>query len=650
VGNSRKSLIFTLPHLKKSYKSIAENLKPFCNAIIFLSAIAFPDQLRQAVAMFIRRTTIKSRKDAEPYYTYRLVESERVDGHMKQRILLNLGRHFDVPKSDWRSLSSRIEQLLGGQNTLLSLELPTELEALAQRFAAQILASRGDDAATTEAFTLVDLDTLELVRPRRVGIEQLALHAMDQLALPDKLVELGFNRHQLAAALGNIVARMAFPASERASHQWLQQRSGLGELLGYDFEAMGLDRLYQASDQLCKHKAALESHLYGRAQGLFAFEETITLFDLTNTFFEGEMKGVTKAKRGRSKEKRSDCPLITLGLVLDGSGFPRSSEFFPGNASEPETLATMLTGLNSRPGSTVVMDAGIATQANIAWLVEQGYRYLVVSRKRQREFDDEQAVTVKEGPGQMVRVQRVVNPDTGEVELYCHSQAREMKEQAIQDQFGERFESALQGLHDGLTKKGTTKRYDKVLERIGRLKEKYRRVAQHYTIRVEHDEASEKTIAIHWQREDKPHTQATHPGVYFLRTNLVNWDEETLWQTYTMLTDLEAVFRSLKSELGMRPNYHQKASRIEGHLFITLLAYHLVHTLRTQLKSQGIHDSWETVRRKLENQQRITVSLKREDGKTLHVRKSTRAEPQQKAIYDALGLAPQPGQTDKTII
>ena len=113
------------------------------------------------------------------------------------------------------------------------------------------------------------------------------MHAIEQLALREKLAKLGFNRHQLAAALGNIVARMAFPSSELASHDWLWQRSGLGELLGYNFEAMGLDRLYQASDQLWKHKAALEGHLYGRAQGLFGFEETITLFDLTNTFFEG---------------------------------------------------------------------------------------------------------------------------------------------------------------------------------------------------------------------------------------------------------------------------------------------------------------------------------------------------------------------------
>ncbi len=359
---------------------------------------------------------------------------------------------------------------------------------------------------------------------------------------------------------------------------------------------------------------------------------------------------MTKAKRGRSKEKRTDCPLVTLGLVLDGSGFPRNSKIFPGNVSEAGTLETMLSDLNCRKGGIVVMDAGIASEENIRWLVAHGYRYLVVSRKRKRQFDNKQAVTVKEMPGQRVRVHRVVNPDTGEVELHCHSQAREQKEEAIQDHFSQRFEEALQSMSEGLAKKGTTKRYEKVLERIGRLKEKYARAAQHYKIEVEHDPQNEKVTTIHWVRNEKAHTQATHPGVYCLRTNLDEWDEKSLWDTYTMLTDLEAVFRSLKSELGLRPIYHQKEVRVEGHLFITLLAYHLVHTIRSQLKAKGIHDSWQTIRRKLENQQRITVSLKREDGKTIHLRKATRAEPGQKEIYSALGITTQPGEVQSTLI
>ena len=602
--------------------------------------------------MYIRCTTIKSKQSGEPYKTFRLVASERVNGQVKQRTLLNLGRHFEIPKTQWRDLAQRIEELLNSkQGTLLAtLELDEELEARAQRYAAQILASRGQPEPSRAEFDSVAVDALELVRPRRVGVEQLALQALSQLKLTEKLKELGFNRHQLAAAMGNIIARMAFPTSERATLTWLQQRSGLGELIGYDFEGMGLDRLYQVSDQLWKHQHALESHLYAQEASLFGFGETITLYDLTNTFFEGEAKCNPTAQRGRSKEKRSDCPLVTLGLVLNGSGFPRKSQIFAGNASEPQTLAKMLTGLSVSTGATVVLDAGIASEDNLNYLVEQGYRYLVASRKRKREFDEGKATIVKTTPDQNVKVQRVVNKDSGEVMLYCHSQQREKKEQAMQDQAARRFETALQSLANGLHKKGTTKRYDKVLERIGRLKEKYARAAQHYQITATADPETDKTLSIAWTRQEKPHTQATHPGVYCLRTNIEDWGEKTLWHTYTMLTDLEAVFRSLKSELGLRPIYHHKEKRVNGHIFITLLAYHLVQTLRTQLKTQGIHDSWQTVRHKMENQQRVTVVLKREDGQTLHLRKATRAEPQQKEIYDALGIDAQPGQTQKTVV
>jgi transposase len=599
--------------------------------------------------MFIRCTTTRSKQSGDTYQTCRLVENERIQGQVKQRTLLNLGRHFDVDKSQWAELADRISQLLSSQGSLFSLTLEPDLEAKAQRYAAQILASRST-ATTDSEFTSLSVDSLELVRPRRVGIEHLALHALSQLKLDEKMRALGFNRHQLAAALGTIVARMAAPASELATHQWLQQRSGLGELIGYDFEGMGLDRLYQVSDLLWKHHAELETHCYQQELSLFQLDETITLFDLTNTFFEGTAKDNETAKRGRSKEKRNDCPLVTLGLVLNSDGFPRRSQIFSGNASEPETLQDMLTGLQATPATTVVLDAGLATEDNIRWLKDQGYYYLVVSRKRKRLFNEHEAVLIKDLPNQQIRVQRICNEQTGEVELYCHSQAREEKERAMHSQFAERFEAALQSLADGLPKKGATKQYDKVLQRIGRLKEKYAPAAQYYAITVTKDDASGKANAIQWARLNKPHSRASHPGVYCLRTNQNNWDEATLWRTYTMLTDLEAVFRSLKSELGLRPIYHQIEKRVNGHIFITLLAYHVVQTLRTQLKAQDIHDSWQTLRAKMENQQRITVAMKRADGKTIHLRKATRAEPHQETIYQALGISMKPGSVQKTVV
>ena len=600
--------------------------------------------------MFIRCTTTRTKTTGETYKTFRLVESERIDDKVKQRTLLNLGRYFDVPKSQWKSLSSRINQLLTAQTDWLTIDLEEPLETLAQYYATQIITSRSTATNDTVQFETLDVGSLELVRPRRIGVEQIALHAVKQLTLDDKLKSLGFNQHQLAASLGTIIGRMATPASELATHGWLQTTSGLGELIDYDFEDMGLDRLYQVSDQLWKHREAIETHLYQQARDLFSFSETITLYDLTNTFFEGEAKTNPKAKRGRSKEKRSDCPLVTLGLVLDGSGFPRKSQIFPGNASEPQSLQTMLEGLEGRTGSTVILDAGIASEENIQYLIEQGYKYIVVSRKRKRDFDEEKSILIKDIPGQNVKVQKVIVEETGEVELYCHSQLREKKEQAMQDSFSEKYETALNNLHTGLSKKGTTKNYAKVLERLGRIKEKYARAAQHYEVTVTPDDQRDKAISINWKRVEKANSQASHPGVYCLRTNLTDWNEETLWRTYTMLTDLESVFRSLKSELGLRPIYHRKEERVNGHIFITLIAYHLVQTLRYQLKAEHINDSWQTIRRRMENQQRITVILRREDGRTIHLRKATNAEPRQSVIYKALKISAQPGGVRKTLI
>nr|MBS0020894.1 IS1634 family transposase [Gammaproteobacteria bacterium] len=605
--------------------------------------------------MYIRRTTIKSRHDAEPYFTYRLVESVRDGSAVRQRTLLNLGRHFDVPREQWAALAQRIEQLISGQSELVPLVLAPHWETLAQRYSAAVIRAKArlDESEAPKAadYQTVDVTSLDLVRPRSVGVEHVGLTAVRQLGLDTKLEQLGFNGPQQAAVLGTLIGRLAAPGSERATHDWLQSQSALGELIGYDFATLRLEQLYRISDRLLQHKNALESFLYRREQSLFAFDEVITLYDLTNTYFEGSATANTQAAFGRSKEKRSDCRLVTLALVLDGSGFPKRSAVFAGNASEPTTLAQMLGELSRAQAAhppTVVLDAGLATEENIAWLIEHHYRYLVVSRARHREFNADEAVSVRNEGELGIEVQRVVDADTGEVKLYCHSSQREKKEQGIQALFGERYEAELAKLAAGLAKKGTVKRYDKVLERLGRLKQKYARVAQHYDITVEHDEARERATALHWAR--KPTSADTLAGVYCLRTNQKTWDETTLWHTYTMLTDLEAVFRSLKSELGLRPVFHQNTERVSGHLFISVLAYHLVHTLRFQLKACGIHLSWESLRQALAGQARVTVELKRQDGKTLHVRKTTRPEPRQQAIYDALGISDRPGKTETTII
>src|SRR5664279_1071834 len=424
--------------------------------------------------MYIRQTHTNNSSTGERYYTYRLVASQRVDGKPRQMTLLNLGRHFAVEQDLWASLCVRIEQLLSHQVELLPIELPAAVEKAAQRTAAQLIEQRAvvikppladegpsspveSSAAPVESVAAapvdlqtVDVDSLELTRPRTVGVEQLGLWAIQQLNFLDLLAQLGINGAQIAAIVGSIIGRMAGLGSELATHNWLRKQSALGELLEVDYESLPLMTMYRAADALWKHSTQIEQTLFTRLTDLFGFSTTITLYDLTNTYFEGEVPHNTKARHGRSKEKRTDCPLVTLGLVLDGSGFVRRSQTFAGNVSEASTLETMLQNLGAPQGALVVMDAGIATEANIQWLRTTGYGYLVVSRERSRQFNADDAVSLVTASGETVRCQKVLAEDGQEVRLYCHSPGREQKEQAMAERFASRFEAGLDALNAGL--------------------------------------------------------------------------------------------------------------------------------------------------------------------------------------------------------
>lgn len=622
--------------------------------------------------MFIRQTKTKSATVGEDYFTFRIVVSERIGKQVRQRTILNLGRYFSLEKEHWPALCSRIEQLLSGQISLLDVAVPEAIETLAQRYAALLLTKKkqrvpsqvtqdADSNATENAGTTsheeqdyqeVDVHSLELVRPRSVGVEQAGVSALSWLGATDIFQSVGLNSRQIAIAQGLIIGRMAAPGSELATERWLKEQSALGELLDFDFETVPLMNLYRVSDQLIRRQEAIEKALFGRVNDLFSLPTTVTLYDLTNTYFEGELRGNAKAQRGHSKEKRSDCPLITLGLVLDGSGFVRRSRVFAGNVSEGSTLEEMLQGLDAPHGALVIMDRGIATEANIEWLLANHYRYLVVSRERHRQFDESQSVETTTASQEVIKIQRVASEDGQEVRLYCHSQKRQEKEDAMTTRFMERFEAGLAKLAAGLTTPRGEKNRDKLQQRIGRLKAKNHGIGQHYQTELTTDESGTKVISLTWKKDMVEGTQLSHPGVYCLRTNETTLSETELWQTYTMLTDLEAVFRSLKSELGLRPIFHHKEERAEGHLFITVLAYQAIQTLRLKLKMAGDenHFSWKRLREIFGVQQRITATFKQRDGKTLHVRKATVAEPTLKKLYDMLEISSSPGGIQKMTI
>jgi transposase len=599
--------------------------------------------------MFIRQTKTRSTSDGQSYFTHRLVESKRVGTKVRQRTLLNLGTNFDLPRDLWPELCIRIEQILNCEQPLFTSN--PAIEGSAQHLYSQIIARRGEiqkqngenGTDDTRNFEEVDVDSLQQIKPRSVGAEHVSLEALKELQIPQILEEAGFSGRQQAEALGNIIGRMCAPRSERATAKWLREKSALGELLNYDFAAMPLMQLYRASDRLFESKKLIERKVFERVQDIFSFTPTITLYDLTNTYMEGNAEGNPKAKRGRSKEKRSDCPLLTLGLTLDASGFIRHSQVFEGNVSEGSTLEKMLEQLHAPEGALIIMDAGIASEENLGWLTLNKYNYLVVSRERKRDIDMEKTSMIESAGGHQIHIQRQPGQHGGEVKLACWSEQRAMKDKSINTGFQEKYEQGLNEINEGLHKPRTTKKRDPINQRIGRLKEKYKRVSGHYRINLQTNETTGLVTELTWDYQPQPASKQTHPGVYKLRTTLTGWDDETLWRTYTMLTDLESVFRSLKSELGMRPVYHHKEDRCDGHLFITVLAYQAVQVIRRKLKDHGINESWTTLREKLGQQLRITATFKQRDGKTLHIRQATRPEEELGEIYKKLGLSSDPG-------
>jgi len=631
--------------------------------------------------MFIRRTVSKSKKyNEEKYYTYRLVESYRVNGKVKQRVLLNLGADFSLDKDKWSILSTRVEDIVKQRETLFDID-DKEIESLAQQYALQLITlSANSDNEEDKEYKEIDINSINSVNPKTIGSEYIVYETIKELELPNLFERLDFTPMQRDSAIGTLIAKACSPASDKKTIEWLRDISGAGELYNCDYNSISSNSIYRVADTLLNHKDTIERHLYDKSKEIFQYDETITLYDLTNTYFEGDAKDITKAARGRSKEKRSDAKIVTLAVILDSSGFVKRSTIFKGNISEPSTLKEMIDGLSSidtddtnnnnsnnkdkdtnilKPNSKdnktlVVMDAGIASQENIDYLATGGYEYLVVSRKRDKQFDENEATVVKTDidDNAIVKAQRVEIRDEKdniqEIELYCHSKPREAKENSMQQRVQTKFTEALDYLNDGLTKPRRMKKYDKVLEKIGSLKSTYASIAKYYTVNVKKDPNSDNAISITYKEKIGTDDKSAINGVYCLRTNNTTMDSKTLWKTYTTLTDLEAVFRTLKTELGLRPIFHKTSARVDAHLFITLLAYTIIHTIRYKLKAKGINYSWTTIRDITQNQVRVTTTAKCKDGEILYLRKSSIPNEKQKEIYNTLEINHKAGVTTKT--
>ena len=595
--------------------------------------------------MFIRTAFKKNRASSKLYECQQLVESIRTEKGVRQKLLLSLGRLL-LAKDKWPRLVRRIKTLIHGQESLFK-ETP-EIEKLANKFAKQLIEKNAIDTGFDNLQT-VDIQSLQNHRIRRIGSEYLGVTFFNKLQLFECLKACGFSKRQIEIAMLLIIGRLVHPGSERHLFRWTQHLSGLDELIKTDFDHLSLNSLYKVTDLLYEHKTEIESHLRAIENDLFSLDETIILYDLTNTYFEGRAASNSKARFGRSKEKRSDCKLLTLGLVIDSKGFPKTSQVFAGNQSEPETLLEMVKTLHQKDPieskkPTVVIDAGIATEDNLKEL-KKHYHYIAVSRKKFDAPDFDDCIVIKETKQNKVEAKRISNDD--EILLYCKSNLKKQKEKSMQSRFEQNFQEQLSFLSKAIHKKGCTKRYDKVLERVGRLKEKYKQIARFYQIHVE--EKDGLACRITWEYLKKQ-SDKRFSGAYFLRTDRFDLSEKDIWSIYVMLTQLEDAFRTLKSDLLLRPVFHQKENRSDAHIFITLLAYHLLHSVRNCLKQQNISMSWKQIRDRMSTHCRLTNRMKTKQGHTLFIRKCSEPENFHKTIYNALRLDYRPCKTKKYMI
>lgn len=601
------------------------------------------------VNMFVKEISKRNKGYPKTFLSHRLMESFRTPRGPRQRKIIDLGR-LDIPRDDWKILADRIEELLSGQQTFA---VPDDhIESLAQYYAQLIREKEMHSLPMEEKlppdWETVDLHSLVPARSRTIGGESIGYDAFQKLGFPRMLASLGLSQRQIEQAALLIIGRLLHPDSERETTIWAQELSGLPELMGTSFARLANNALYRISDRLLAKRNEIEKWLADRERNLYQLEERVILYDLTNTYLEGNAAGSTLSQRGHSKEKRSDCPLLTLALLVDKEGFPKRSRVLKGNVSEPGTLKDFLEAYESqlkeqlplfKERPLVVIDAGVGTTENLKLIRSMGFHYLTVSRGRVKEMPIvEDLVMIKQDKSCTIRAKKI-EQDEGML-VYCESSARAQKEASMKSRFQKYYEAGLQNIAASLTKKKGCKRYGKIMERLGRLHEKYPTIAQYYRPEVEHD--GDKVKSITWEIDREEELQARFSGSYYLRSSGSDLDEKELWSLYVMLNRVEDSFHCLKSELGLRPVYHQKDRRMEGHLFISVLAYHLLASIQKRLMAKGIWYRWETIRTRMSNQTRVTTSVTNAKGERIHTRATTDPEPFHLDIYRALGLPLRP--------
>jgi transposase len=505
-----------------------------------------------------------------------------------------------------------------------------------------------DTSSSPGDLVSVHIDHVTYETPRPAGHIHVGLEFWKRLGLDDILKSLGFSPWLVSLTCAMTLNRLIHPAAEYAMPDWIRS-TAMADILGVDFSRLPDDPLYRNLDRLHPHRAAIESALAGHEQSLFNLGNTILLYDLTSTYFEGKATLIPKAKRGYSRDHRPDCKQLVVGLVIGREGFPRAHEIFEGNTQDRKTLASMLDLLEKRvglpEGSTVVVDRGMAFAENIAELRRRKLHYVVAAGQKERDRLLAEFETV-DGFEEVIRQPSPRNPSqkkssvrvkahllNNETLILCISHERVEKDRAIREKHEGRFLKDLARVQARI-QNGRLKNDVKIGEAIGRLKERYPRVARYHSLTFDAKTRQLKNEP----DEEKREMAASLDGSYLLRTDRQDLSAQEAWRIYASLTRAENAFRCMKSPLSERPIFHHLEHRVESHIFLCVLAYHLLVAIETTLQRQEIHTSWATVRDLLATHQIATIILPTGQNGVLRIRRSATPEPDHRVLYEALGV------------
>ena len=560
------------------------------------------------------------------------------EGRPRQKVVLSLGNP-NLPKNLWKPVAQELQNRLKGIESLFKCS--SEIEEWVEWILPQLERKQNQPKKIKDVIS-IDPSKITHRHSTDLGPILLAHRAWEALEITSLLTRLGFLTAEIRDVAISVINRLIDPCSENALPEWVKTTS-MEDLWGYPFRKLSKDRFYRVADKLLENKIQIESALSEKEEALFSLDRTFYLYDLTNTYLEGSGKRNIKAKRGNSKEKRKDCPLISLGLVLDRQGFVIQHQTFSGNTHDSRTLLSMLEELKSKdpkPPAIIIVDSGLASEENLKMLKSKGYDYIVVGKRPTRAAFEHEFATLPfstiAGREEKNPVEVAIKEEATETLVLCKSALRGKKEKAIFSHAEERLIKDLESLKKSIdNKRFKTK---EVIERkIGKLLGKHSRAGRYYKVDLIKQINGEASLK--WERKDKLcERDAPLFGTYYLRCSRKGLKADEIWRLYVMLTRVEAGFKTLKSTLGLRPIYHQREDRSDSHLFITILAYHLLNWIEYSLRNQRDYRSWETIRRILQTHRYTTIVCPTINGKTLTIRTPGQPDSHQRAIYQALKI------------